>query len=275
MLFVCIRLLPYLPLVQVHSRPADLNSHDWLQMVQSGGAYLLADMWPHNRPLQEAVQGLRTACNLLLHHNSVAGEEERAGDTVSELKYTLVVALCKIEAVIPATDLAVIMHILLHVPDCIYRWNNVRNWWCFFGERCMGGYIRFINNRDLACENIMTACVRQLFILNAPHGALANAFKKARAMNLPLPQHSALIIASERKATHKSLPGEYNLQVTKTRRNSRKIQTLSPLVKAAIRTIAQRNPARNYKLASGEKATFLALTGGCSHILCSCSFPYN
>ena len=31
------------------------------------------------------------------------------------------------------------------------------NYWSFFGERMMGYIIRFIHNRDLAAENIMTA----------------------------------------------------------------------------------------------------------------------
>ena len=138
-----------------------------MQLVQSGGEYLLAGVFPDNPLLEKAVQDLRAACNALLDHVSYSGEEERAGTTVSELKTRLTEALCGIEAVLPTTDLPVILHVLLHVPDCVYRWNNVRNWWCFFGERCMGGLIRFVHNRDLACENIVTASVRLVRCLSS------------------------------------------------------------------------------------------------------------
>jgi hypothetical protein len=37
--------------------------------------------------------------------------------------------------VLPKTEMAVMFHVLLHVPDAMYRWNAVRNFWGFFGER--------------------------------------------------------------------------------------------------------------------------------------------
>ena len=35
-----------------------------------------------------------------------------------------------------------IVHMLMHVPDLIFRWNAVRNMWCFFNER----YKHYRNN---------------------------------------------------------------------------------------------------------------------------------
>ena len=36
---------------------------------------------------------------------------------------------------LPKTELAVMFHILVHVPDMMYRWNRSANFWCFWGER--------------------------------------------------------------------------------------------------------------------------------------------
>jgi hypothetical protein len=38
--------------------------------------------------------------------------------------------------VLPKTELAVMFHVLMHVPDATWRWNDARNFWGFFGERC-------------------------------------------------------------------------------------------------------------------------------------------
>jgi hypothetical protein len=37
--------------------------------------------------------------------------------------------------VLPKTEMSVMFHVLMHVPDAIWRWNSARNFWGFFGER--------------------------------------------------------------------------------------------------------------------------------------------
>ena len=56
-------------------------------------------------------------------------------DNIDEFKLKIVETLCKCEAALPVTEMCVMFHIVLHVPDVIYRWNSVRNFWSFFGER--------------------------------------------------------------------------------------------------------------------------------------------
>ena len=38
--------------------------------------------------------------------------------------------------VLPKTEMSVMFHVLMHVPDAIWRWNAARNFWGFFGEKC-------------------------------------------------------------------------------------------------------------------------------------------
>jgi hypothetical protein len=135
------------------------------------------------------------------------------------MKLAVVHALCKCEAEFPVTELAVMFHALLHVPDCIYRWNSVRNFWSFFGERCMGYFIRFIHNRDLAAENIMTAYCRSRFILDAYPGAVFSLLAKVKALGLQLPKRSTITSAAEILKIRGDLPGDFKVSVKPTKRN--------------------------------------------------------
>ena len=77
---------------------------------------------------------LLNATNRCLAVTSAWDSENR--ETIDEVKLEVVEALCFAEAYLPRTELPVMFHLLLHVPDAIYRWNAVRNFWTFFGERC-------------------------------------------------------------------------------------------------------------------------------------------
>jgi hypothetical protein len=35
----------------------------------------------------------------------------------------------------PQSELCMLVHELIHIPDSVYWWNNVRNFWVFFTER--------------------------------------------------------------------------------------------------------------------------------------------
>ena len=103
-------------------------------------------------------------------------------------------SLCKFENVIPPTELCVMLHVLLHVPDMVYKWNSMRNYWSFFGERTMGYFIRFIHNRDLAAENIVTAYTRFRYLLHAASaaGRIESLHAKISKTGLELPRRSML-----------------------------------------------------------------------------------
>jgi hypothetical protein len=124
----------------------------------------------------------------------------------------------------------------------------------------MGHYIRFIHNRDLAVENIMTACVRHSFLLSAPPGELLSLYQKMISLGLPVPPNSALVTADQRRALHASLPGEYGLLVNPTRRNHRKLTLPVSLRNGIKRALFPTRPGASarYKLANNEGIAFSA-----------------
>lgn len=118
--------------IEVFSRPGNLTSHDWIQLMQSAGSYLMADIFDDDDK-NDAVMGLVDACQICLTAVSCHTSENR--DRIQQIKLSVVEKLCKAEAVLPRTEMAVLLHSLVHVPDIVYKWNSVRNFWSFFGER--------------------------------------------------------------------------------------------------------------------------------------------
>ena len=85
----------------------------------------------------------------------------------------------------------------------------------------MGHYIRFIKNRDLAAENIMTTAVRvRLAILGSPPGCISSLIHRLREISIPLPQRSSIALADEVKTLRGDLPGEFSMQLRSSRRNT-------------------------------------------------------
>jgi hypothetical protein len=64
-------------------------------------------------------------------------------------------ALCKMERDFPLSELSIFVHEILHVPEFVYRWNSVRNFWCFATERFVGWMKGFVKNRSLSVENMV------------------------------------------------------------------------------------------------------------------------
>ena len=72
------------------------------------------------------------------------------------LKLKLVEAACTMERHIPETELSIWLHETMHLCDLIHRWNSVRNWWCFLTERFVGFIKKFVHNRWLAIESLVS-----------------------------------------------------------------------------------------------------------------------
>ena len=121
--------------IQICSNFTTLKAHDWLLLMHSAGRYLLRDVFPAGSDRQRCVLGLQEACAQCLTATSPFDTENR--EHIDSVKTAVVEALSRIEACVPRTELAVMFHVLLHVPDAVYRWNSVRNFWCFFSERCV------------------------------------------------------------------------------------------------------------------------------------------
>ncbi len=193
-----------------------MNSHDWIQLVQTAGDYVLGGLFSHDPRKEKALHSLVAVCNSILQTSSDYKSDNR--DQIDKLKVMVVEAIVLCEMVLPKTELPVMLHVLLHVPDCMYRWNSVRNFWSFFGERCMGYIIRFIHNRDLAAENIMTAYCRLRLVLDSPPHSVSNIMDKLSGLEASLPYDSMLSISRETAKIRAGLPGEYSYSVQATRR---------------------------------------------------------
>ena len=203
--------------LSVFNKPAELKAHDWIQLVQCAGDYLFADVIPNDLHA-EAIFALLDVCNELLNATYPADAPLGTAD-IEALNVRVAEALSKCESVLPTTELAVMFHILLHVPAAIRRWNSVRNFWSFFVERTMGYLIRHINNRDLAAENIMTAYVRLRYLLWRAPASIGPLRERLAAVRFALPPESMVMAATNYTAA--DVAGEFALRVKLSRRNSR------------------------------------------------------
>jgi hypothetical protein len=109
-----------------------MTSHDWMVLLSQAGTYVMKDAFVHEKR-NRAVLALLNATTALVQVDSP--HDVNNSDILREVKAQLIEAACLMESVLPKTELAPLFHILIHVPDMIYRWNNIRNFWCFFGER--------------------------------------------------------------------------------------------------------------------------------------------
>ena len=244
--------------LEVFKHQAVLTSHDWFLLVQSAGDYLLYDMFPADNRKEACLLGLKNACSSCISATSAFDSENR--EVIDKVKETVVEALCVAEALFPKTEMAVMFHVLMHIPDGIYRWNNVRNFWSFFGERCMGWLIRFIHNRDLAVENIVTAYTRQSLVLAACgwDGGAQQMFEQLKIAGLAPPARSLLQPATVIMENKGALPGAFLLQVKRSRRNSRDLDVEPEIIakiKACCRVMDIRPPSVNIgvRLEAGVK----------------------
>jgi hypothetical protein len=129
---------------------------DWLMFLRSCVPYCFYETGPH-RP-REAFKAMIDA---LLHILNTTADydpddaEQTSSRTCRALKVRLARALTKLERDFPGTELSIAIHELIHIPDHMYRWNAVRNYWCFVVERLVGFMKTFVKNRSLSVENLV------------------------------------------------------------------------------------------------------------------------
>ena len=117
----------------IYSAPAAFKAHDWLEMMKWSGEYIFHGLYPDDPRKVDMLSSLLQAFRDCLDASSTANEVVR--DDMDQLKLKVLTALIKCEALLPATEAPPMFHVLMHVPDAIYRWNSPRNFWSFFGER--------------------------------------------------------------------------------------------------------------------------------------------
>jgi hypothetical protein len=104
---------------------------DWLDFLRTCIPYVLGNIGP------------------------VHPRDNTALDETRRLHLQAIEALCLLERDFPETELSIFVHEILHVPEFVYRWNAVRNYWCFASERFVGWMKNFIKNRYLSVENMV------------------------------------------------------------------------------------------------------------------------
>lgn len=119
--------------LKICEKTSSLNCHDWMNIMQAGGEYMLHGVFPAGSGQMMALEGMLDACRGILAATSVAADDSR--DDLDKLKLLVAESLTKFEVLAPRTELSILHHTLVHCADVVYKWNNVRNFWCFFGER--------------------------------------------------------------------------------------------------------------------------------------------
>lgn len=149
--------------IRVCGNCSTLKAHDWLVLMHSAGRYLLRDVFPAGSDRSRCILALQEACAMCLSATSSYNSENR--EEIDRVKQRVIEALCLVEACVPRTELPVMFHLLLHVSDAIYRWNAVRNFWCFFNERSVKFfYILFTLCMHFSFYTFSTLCTHTIFM---------------------------------------------------------------------------------------------------------------
>ena len=119
--------------LQLFSKPSGLTSHDWLTTMEWAHEYIFNGAYDDGSDKIKVLFALLDAIKACLLATSAVDSESR--DDLDKLKLKVVEALVGCEGLFPESELPVMLHVLLHVPDAIYRWNSPRNFWSYFGER--------------------------------------------------------------------------------------------------------------------------------------------
>jgi hypothetical protein len=103
----------------------------------------------------------------------------------------------------------------------------------------MGRLIRFIHNRDLACENITTAHIRGMALLASPPRAMRSLLARLEARGEHMPRRSFISLSSDLAAQSRMSAGDFQIVISPSRR-AKKIQDLTGKDRLeAIKTICR------------------------------------
>ena len=129
---------------------------DWLMFLRTAVPYVFYQVGPM-RPresFQEMIKALQHLLDATADYDPDAAVDESV-HTCRTARAKVAQALFKLERDFPSTELSIAIHELIHVPDFLWRWNSVRNYWCFVVERLVGFMKKFVKNRSLAVENMV------------------------------------------------------------------------------------------------------------------------
>ena len=121
--------------VSIFNKPSS-KAVDYKNILEHAMEYLFRGLLPPR--LQQIFFDLTAIMKLLLTEVADVADEDNDGaqhTRAQMLKLRVITALCKFEDEFPNSEMSPVFHTLMHVPDSIYKWNSVRNYWAFFNER--------------------------------------------------------------------------------------------------------------------------------------------
>ena len=256
--------------LRVFQNTGSFKSADWLHFVTTGILHVLKPMLTGNA--HNALVALVSIFRLLLNASSdrdplvVAFPEDdivRREEQVRTLKLKIVRLLCAYEKGAPTTNMPRIVHLLLHVPDLIFRWNAVRNMWCFFNERFLGWLKGFVHDRAHSTENIVRCYGRVTVIRRAPTDTREALLQRYETSGLSFPATSFLMSVGDRMDKRGSRAGKHEVSVTLSRRNHKRVptpETKEPLLWRLLRQEFP-NKFRSVRIIHFRSTTGLSVNG--------------
>ena len=115
-----------------------LKAVHFVKISRGPAFFLCKDLFTSNNTLEEGWEKLlKTFHSLLTTHANADGKRlaQAAKDGVVRLAREVAETLATLELSLPAIAFDRMLHIMLHVPRAIQRWNAARNFWAFSMER--------------------------------------------------------------------------------------------------------------------------------------------
>jgi hypothetical protein len=142
------------PNARIMEHPLKLKCHPWLAMSRYAMPYLLHGIYLFSTPkgkapdqkdvarqaaldgMIEVVQDVVTWTSDVMDRDAddYTSDQERE-QLRDKRKLQVMEAMTAFEACFGHTEFTITLHQFLHVPEHIFEWNHVRNYWCFWSER--------------------------------------------------------------------------------------------------------------------------------------------
>ena len=119
----------------IFRKMSTMLTSDWQHFLQYCDPYVFQDILPepYNSTYFQITGIYRS---ILAFQCNVKQTEDEAKLQVSRLEHEISAALVAFERVFPSALLSgPVIHTLVHYPAFMFRWNSVRNYWCYFNER--------------------------------------------------------------------------------------------------------------------------------------------